>query len=195
MFYEETNRHRHVSPDVFVVKGADKHLRDNYLLWEEPSPRFVLELTSKSTRNEDLTTKRELYRDVLKVQEYFLFDPRDEYLTPSMRGWRLRGGVYRNIRPIGGRLPSLTTGLHLERDGTNLRFWNPATEEHLLVPIDAANRQIEEAEDRLAAETDARRRAERKAAVEARGRQEAVAEIALLRRQLAEARGEAPPPV
>src|SRR6266567_4504152 len=47
-----------------------------YLLWEEgKSPEMIIELTSKSTRKEDLDTKYMLYQDVLKVQEYFLFDP------------------------------------------------------------------------------------------------------------------------
>jgi hypothetical protein len=32
LFYEEGNRRRHVSPDVFVVKGIAKHARPNYLL-------------------------------------------------------------------------------------------------------------------------------------------------------------------
>src|SRR5665213_802263 len=126
--YEKGNRRKHLAPDVFVVRGVPKHRRENYLLWEEGhSPRFVIELTSSSTRKEDTSKKMALYRDVLKVREYFLFDPNGDYLKPSMQGWRLRGGVYHPIRAIEGRLPSLTTGLHLERDGCDLRLWNPAT--------------------------------------------------------------------
>src|SRR5947208_16741091 len=34
LFYEEGNRRRHVSPDVFVVRGVANHDRPNYLLWE-----------------------------------------------------------------------------------------------------------------------------------------------------------------
>src|SRR5665213_544717 len=79
--YEEGNRRKHVSPDVFVVRGVPKHERENYLLWEEgQSPRFVIELTSSSTRREDTNKKFELYRDVVKVREYFLFDPMGDYL-------------------------------------------------------------------------------------------------------------------
>ena len=33
MFYEEGNRRRHVSPDVFYVNGVPNHLRPNYLIW------------------------------------------------------------------------------------------------------------------------------------------------------------------
>ena len=139
--YEEGNRRKHVSPDVFVVRGVQKRQRENYLLWEEgQSPRFVIELTSSSTRKEDTNKKFVLYRDVLKVREYFLFDPMGDYLKPSMQGWRLRGGVYHPIRAVEGRLPSLTTGLHLERDRNDLRLWNPETGVWLLTPGERADR-------------------------------------------------------
>src|SRR5438874_83875 len=47
LFYEEDNKRKHVSPDVFVVRGVGQYRRDNYLLWEEGHPpRFVIELTS-----------------------------------------------------------------------------------------------------------------------------------------------------
>ena len=138
LFYEEGNRRKHLSPDVFVVPGVGKHERDNYLLWEEGcGPRFVIELTSSSTRREDTSKKFELYRDTLKVREYFLFDPMGDYLNPSMQGWRLRGGVYHPIREVDGRLPSLTTRLHLERDGNELRLWNPVTGQRLPTPQEA----------------------------------------------------------
>ena len=206
--YDRANGRRHVSPDVFVVEGVEKHTRDNFLVWEEGrAPCFVIELTSASTRDEDLTTKMALYRDVLKVKEYYLFDPNGEYLTPSMRGLRLRGGVYRQIRPVAGRLPSQTTGLHLERDGTALRFWNPVTEERLPLPIEDAEQRVAEealarrsAERRAAAETRTREAAEQRATGEALARREAEGRAAAsaventrLRRELAILRGEAPP--
>ena len=138
LFYQAKNRRKHVSPDVFVVPGVPKHPRDNYLLWEEGrGPRFVVELTSSSTRKEDTHKKKALYQDVLKVREYFLFDPMGDYLKPSMQGWRLRAGVYHPIREVDGRLPSLTTRLHLEREGNELRLWNPPTGRRLLTPREA----------------------------------------------------------
>jgi Uma2 family endonuclease len=126
VFYRPNDRRRHLSPDCFVVFGVEKHLRLNYLTWEEgKGPDVVIELTSKTTRREDLTTKFELYRDVLKVKEYFLFDPYEDYLTPSMQGFRLRAGEYQPIRMKGERLPSQRLGLHLERDEESLRLWDP----------------------------------------------------------------------
>ena len=129
LFYDRGNRRKHVSPDVFVVRGVPKRpRRENYLVWEEgKGPDLVIELTSRTTRREDQETKWALYRDVLRVPEYFLFDPYEEYLEPPMQGYRLAEGQYVAIEPEAGRLPSVVLGLHLERDGTELRFYDPAT--------------------------------------------------------------------
>jgi Uma2 family endonuclease len=128
VYYERGNRRRRVSPDVFVVRGVGKHLRPNYLIWEERrGPQVVIELTSSKTRHEDLRTKFTLYRDTLKVREYFLFDPYGDYLDPPLCGYRLRQGQYHPIRAVQERLPSQVMGLHLERDDQVLRLWNPAT--------------------------------------------------------------------
>ena len=141
LFYEENNRHKHISPDVFVVPGVGNHERDNFLLWEEGrGPRFVIELTSSSTRKEDTHKKKALYQDVLKVREYFLFDPHGDYLKPPMMGFRLVKGIYQTINAVDGRLPSLTTGLHLERAGNELRLWNPETGTWLPTPAEHVNR-------------------------------------------------------
>ena len=76
LFYRPNDKRRHVSPDCMVVFGVPKMDRLNYLTWEEgKGPDVVIELTSKTTRREDVETKFELYRDVLRVKEYFLFDP------------------------------------------------------------------------------------------------------------------------
>lgn len=107
IYYVRGNKYKHVSPDVFLVHGVprDKE-RDYYLVWEEKSPDLAIELTSRSTKKEDLEDKFQLYRDVLKVKEYFLFDPYAEYLTPPLRGYRLRNGRYAQIKPVAGRCPA-----------------------------------------------------------------------------------------
>jgi Uma2 family endonuclease len=157
LFYEQGNRRRHISPDVFVVKGVAKHRRDNYLLWEEgKGPDFVIELTSSSTRDEDIQDKFALYRDRLKVAEYFLFDPHEDYLDPPFQGYRLEQGQYVPIAPVEGRLPSAFVGLHLERHGGELRLYEPVTGRWLLTPEERV------AEERAAREQEeaARRQAE-----------------------------------
>src|SRR5262249_14942183 len=151
--YEEGNRRKHVAPDVFVVRGVKKHNRENYLVWAEGrAPHLVIEITSKSTRREDQKKKRGIYRDILKVTEDFLFDPRAEYLDPPLQGFRLVGEDYVPIAPIDGRSPSQVLGLHLERDGAQLRLFNPATGGHLPTRLEAreeAERRAEAADGRV----------------------------------------------
>jgi Uma2 family endonuclease len=158
VYYVPGDRRRHVSPDVLLVRGVEKRKRDYYLMWEEgKGPDVVIELTSKSTREEDLKRKFQLYSQHLRVPEYFLFDPRAEYLRPPLRGYRLRAGEYVPIRAVAGRLPSKVLSLHLERDGTELRLYDPATQAWLPTPeeeVDQAQAEFE----RLRRELDALRR-------------------------------------
>lgn len=147
IFYEPGNKRRHVSPDVFVVKGVAKKQRPYFLLWEEgKSPCVAIELTSSSTKNEDLKKKFFLYQDVLKVREYFLFDPLGDYLQPRLQGYRLRGGKYHPIRFVDGRLPSRELGLHLEADARDLRLYDPATLKWLPTPAESLADKQEEIE-------------------------------------------------
>ncbi len=153
LFYEKGNKRKHVSPDVFVVRGVEKRVRENYLVWEEGrGPEVVIELTSSSTRHEDQKKKYGLYQDVLKVREYFLFDPKGDYLKPQLKGYRLVRGAYRPIAPVEGRLPSQVLKLHLEQDGSTLRLWDPETEAWLPTPqeeIEQLRRQVEELRAKL----------------------------------------------
>jgi Uma2 family endonuclease len=88
LFYRPGDKRRHVSPDVLVTKGLEAYPRLNYIVWQEKlPPNFVIEITSASTRREDTKDKFKLYRDEIGVAEYFLFDPKGEYLTPQLQGW------------------------------------------------------------------------------------------------------------
>src|SRR5262249_41241214 len=101
MYYEEGNKRKHVSPDIFAVAGLSADNTRLYALtWiEGKTPDVVIELTSKSTKREDQTKKFELYRDRLKVKEYILFDPYGDYLKPRLKGFRLAGSEYEPIQP------------------------------------------------------------------------------------------------
>lgn len=121
-----------VAPDLFLVKGVPKGRRRIYKLWEEGRvPSLVIELTSDSTRDEDVSKKKNLY-ERLEVDEYFLFDPYKDYLRPSLQGHRLTDGRYLPIEPeADGSLRSLTTDLLLRREGEMLRLVDTATGEPL----------------------------------------------------------------
>jgi hypothetical protein len=158
LYYKPGNKRRHVSPDLLVAKGLSPTRRDYYLLWEEGKPPdVVVEYTSESTQQEDIEGKFAIYRDQVKVPEYFLFDPRAEYLNPPLQGFRLVGGDYVRIEPVEGRLPSEQLGLHLQRRGNELRFYDPATGK-VLPTLKEAHEQAEAAREQAEAEVKRLRR-------------------------------------
>jgi Uma2 family endonuclease len=122
-----------VAPDVFLVKGVEKRPRRTYKLWEEGRvPSLVIELTSDSTRDEDLSKKKICY-ERLGVEEYFLHDPYQDYLDPALQGFRLTNDRYQRIEPeTDGSLRSLATGLLLRIEGPRLRLVDAATGERIL---------------------------------------------------------------
>lgn len=159
MYYVEGDPRKHLSPDAFVTLGIAKDTpRDAYFTWLEGGrgPDVVIEITSKSTRQDDMKKKYRLYQDVLGVREYFLFDPRAEYLTPCLHGYRLEDGQYVPIAEIAGRLPSAVLDLHFEADGQTLQLYNPATGEWLPTREEAQRRRAEAESDARAAERKAR---------------------------------------
>jgi Uma2 family endonuclease len=185
LYYEEGNPRKHLAPDVLVARGVPKQPpRDYYLVWKEGKPPdAVIEITSKTTRREDQTKKRVIYRDVLKVREYFQFDPTQDYLKPPLQGFRLEGGDYVRIEPVNDRLPSEVLGLHLERDGHELRLYDPARGERLLTPREQRDVQRREAQEQRQRAEEERTRAEEertRAEEEKRGRLLAEAEVARL---------------
>ena len=153
LYYERGNPRAVVAPDVYVVVGAPAGLRDTYMLWNEPKgPDFVLEVTSASTRRADERRKRDIYAG-LGVREYFLYDPRAEYLAPPLQGWRLRDGEYRRLPAVtmlsnrGVSVASEVLGLELrdERDARMVRLRDLETGEDLPT-YEEAERAREEAE-------------------------------------------------
>ncbi|MDD9984016.1 MAG: Uma2 family endonuclease [Gammaproteobacteria bacterium] len=146
-----------MAPDVVVGASRDED-RDTYLMWREPkAPDFVLEVTSKSTRRNDEVAKRALYES-LGVVEYFMFDPRAEYLDPPLQGFRLHRHRYVPLEvarlPDGApALPSEALELFLHVQNQALRLHNPATGKDLLTAREeaAALRDVEAENTRLRA--------------------------------------------
>jgi Uma2 family endonuclease len=134
LYYVEGDPRRVVCPDVAVTKGMSKEPgRRIYKLWTEGRPpSLIIELTSDSTRQEDLGKKKDLY-ERLGVEDYFLFDLLGDFLNPNLQGYRLVAGRYRPIEPdADGELPSRATGLKLKAEGDRLRVLDAATGEPLL---------------------------------------------------------------
>lgn len=133
LYYVQGDPRAVVAPDVFLVKGVPKGPRRTYKLWEEGRlPSLVIELTSDSTRGEDLSRKKLCY-ERLGIEEYFLHDPYQDYLDPALQGFRWANGRYQPIAPeADGSLRSLTTGLLLRTEGVRLRLVDAGTGERLL---------------------------------------------------------------
>jgi hypothetical protein len=126
------------------------------------------------------------------VKEYFLFDPKEEYLKPSFQGFRRVRDEFRPIKFASGRLPSKVLGLHLERVGDELRLWNPATGERLPTPSELAVLEAERANaevERTKAEAQRARAEAERARAEAERANSAEAEVERLRRELEQLRG------
>jgi Uma2 family endonuclease len=122
LYYAQGDPRAVVCPDVFVVKGVSKEKRRIYKLWGEGRlPFLVIEVTSASTRGEDLGKKKDLY-ERLGVEEYFIHDPLGEYLRPALQGFRLEQGRYRKIDAPDGSLVSRTTGLTFRPEGQEIRL-------------------------------------------------------------------------
>ena len=170
LYWEKGNTRKRVSPDVLVVKGVVKGKRRVYKTWEESdrAPCVVIEVSSDETKREDLGRKLELYRDVLKVKEYYIYDPLLDYLPGRMKAWELKGDKYVQRLVVDGRVASRELGLELvDKEGV-LRLVDPKTGREL--------RGLKEAEAALREEAKARADAEKARDSEARAR--AVAEKA-----------------
>jgi Uma2 family endonuclease len=76
-------------PDFFVVLNVpNKETRQGWVVWEEQGryPDVIIELMSPSTKNVDLVLKKELYQNIFRTRDYFVYDPFD---PNSLKGWHL----------------------------------------------------------------------------------------------------------
>jgi Uma2 family endonuclease len=162
-------RIQQLAPDVLAAR-VDPHFRSSYRLEKEGvAPAFVLEVVSHESRQRDTVDKRRAY-EAMGVQEYLLFDPVGELLTPRMQGYRRER---RRLLPwegeSEGRLWSEVLGAWLIMVGEELRL---ERQDGTLEPSPA------EAEARTRAEALARERAEEEV-------RRLAAELARLRARLA----------
>lgn len=150
LYYNEGYPRMRVAPDVMVIFEVKPGGRDNYKIWEEGQvPQVIFEMTSEGTKNQDLEFKKRLYEQ-LGVYEYWLFDPRGEWIPQQLKGYRLEEDSYRLI--TDGRSEPLK--LRLVVEGELIGFYREDNGEKLLIPDELAQA--------LAQETTARQDAEAK---------------------------------
>ena len=111
LYYEEGTPAKFVVPDCFVVLNSAKHRRRTFQTWREGRvPDVVVEITSRSTSSIDMIDKLKVY-ELIGVQEYFLYDPTDEYLESPFQGFRFVNGNFHEIPATNGCLRSLLLGV------------------------------------------------------------------------------------
>ncbi len=138
-----------VAPDVMVIFDVEPGGRDSYKAWEEGQvPRVVFEITSASTRNEDIEHKKVLYEQI-EIQEYWLFDPKGDWIDGQLLGYRLQDSRYIRIEDQH----SLALNLRLAVEGKLIGFYRLDTGEKLLLPNELATALQQETAARQAAES------------------------------------------
>jgi hypothetical protein len=159
LYYAQGFPKLRVAPDVMVIFDVEPGGRDNYKIWEEGQvPKVIFEMTSPGTRQEDIVVKKDLYESV-EVQEYWLFDPRGEWIEEQLRGYQLYEDRY--IPIFDGH--SKVLNLRLQAEDKLIGFYQIATGEKLLIPDELAAALKAETQARLKAEQQAdqeRQRAE-----------------------------------
>lgn len=147
-----------VAPDVMVVFGVAPGPRINFKTWEEGRvPSVIFEVTSPSTRNSDMGEKMTRYA-LLGVQEYWLFDPRGEWLTGQLQGYRLVVATEAEefvhlYEPIEERVSQcLNLRLEVGAGGYVIDFYRLDNGEKLLISTELSERLQQEQQAREAAE-------------------------------------------
>ena len=177
MYYVEGDPRKSISPDVLIAFGLGKKPRGNYKVWEEGKvPDFVMEFSSKTTYQNDLRHKKDLYA-LLRIQDYFLYDAEALYLPSPLMGFTLTEGVYVPISAgVDGGLHSSALDLDFHVGDVGLGIYDPTAEAWLQTPAESALARAETAETRaesaLARAETAEARAETAEAEAARLREE-----------------------
>jgi hypothetical protein len=150
LYYAQGYPRLRVAPDVMVIYNVPPGARDNYKIWEEGQvPLVIFEMTSQGTREQDISFKKTLYEQLV-VLEYWLFDPKGEWIPEQLRGYRLIRQEYELI--TDKRSEALQ--LRLEIDEQLIAFYKQDTGEKLLAPgelVEALQQEIlarEQAEER-----------------------------------------------
>ena len=218
VYYQEGDKTKRLTPDLFVVRGLEALPERSYKLWETGRPpTFVLEVASPSTEQRDRGEKQALYAS-MGVAEYWRFNPTGFLNDPGLEEVRLAGGVLQGLgyKPLesepDGSIHSEVLGLDIRVDGRRgkthlLRLRDPVTRRNLLTYRESEQGRREALlklqRERLARHTAERHqdaaeqaqleaeRAQHRAEREAaRAKRDAEEEIARLRAQVAKLKGD-----
>ena len=191
-YYTEGDPRAVVAPDVLVSFGIGQKQRYTYKVWEEGKvPDFVMEFSSKTTYQNDLTDKMDLYA-TLGIPNYLLYDAEALYLPSPLMGFQLVDGAYTPIPPgVDSGIHSDILGLDFHIRERRLGVYDPVNEQWLQTPAETAEAHAAEQATRAeTAESRAEREATRAETAEAHAEREVIArqqaeeEVKRLREQL-----------
>ena len=150
-YYTEGDPRAVFAPDVLVAFGIGQKQRHTYKVWEEGKlPDFVMEFSSKTTYQNDLTDKMELYA-ALGIPNYLLYDAEALYLPSPLMGFQLVKSVYVPILPgVDGSIHSDILGLDFHIRERRLEVYDPVSEQWLQTPAEIAEARAETAEAEVA---------------------------------------------
>jgi Uma2 family endonuclease len=113
-------------PDFFLVLDCDPNpKRKSWVVWQEGGkyPNLIVEILSDSTAGIDRGEKRQIYQDIFRTPDYFLFDP----YALVLEGYHLVEGRYQAITADSdGKMWSAQLELFLGIYADQLRFFTPA---------------------------------------------------------------------
>jgi Uma2 family endonuclease len=142
MHYVQNGVKRKVAPDVMVVFGVEPGGRDSYVIENEGAiPSVIFEMTSPGTKAEDKGKKKKTYAE-LGVQEYWLFDPKGEWIKDKLDGYRLitieeDGMLVNRYEQITDGI-SQPLGLRLTVEDDLIGFYRLDNGQKLLIPSELA---------------------------------------------------------
>ncbi|NJS10498.1 MAG: Uma2 family endonuclease [Microcoleus sp. CSU_2_2] len=148
LYYAEGFPKLRVAPDVMVIFDVEPGGRDHYKIWSEKQvPKVIFEMTSAGTQRTDKNSKKELY-EALEVEEYWLFDPKGEWIAEKLRGYRLGEEGYELLKENRSEVLQL----RLEVEEKLIGFYRQDNGEKLLIAEELAAALAAEIQQREAAE-------------------------------------------
>ncbi|NJL58567.1 MAG: Uma2 family endonuclease [Desulfobacteraceae bacterium] len=180
LHFDLSGKRHFKGPDFFLVLDVNNRERKSWVVWQElfRFPDVIIELLSDSTRTTDKTEKKELYEQVFRTPEYYIYDP----FSFEFAGFRRVKNRYKTIMPDKqNRIYSPATGLYLTIRNERLRWM---TEERYILPTNA---ELYEREMQISQMERERAEAERQKAEEEKQRAEAERQKAEIEKQKAEA--------
>ena len=133
-YWERGNPKARRAPDVMVIPRIGHKVRNSIRSWNEGGavPTVCFEMASKKTWKKSLGAVKADY-EANGVKEYFIFDPRFQFLEEPLIGFRLQRGRYVQLASdLDGGMVSQQLNVCIVPEGEYLRLIDAVTGERVL---------------------------------------------------------------